>query len=325
MTVYGAEIAGVNAGLLFLMLILAFTSPKGPLYIPASDESSYPGKSLSVAVWVTVLFIFGTDHLWLGTTGQMWFISQLLVVTFTLIGCLCVICGTSPVFAGIALGLGVLCRPNIFPVWLCFLGIWLNQERDFPRLNWRKTLIWSLKSGIPVVISVGLLLLYNKVRFDSWTDFGYVTINGADWILNSVQQYGMFHPHFLRINAGVMLWGLPRLDFSGERFFFQPYVAGYSIFLMTPPLIYTFCAIRKSWFSIGAWASVILSVALLLLYHNTGAEQIGYRYILDITAPLALLTAAGLKGKVRFLYRILTIFAVGLSFIAIFWWYLGRA
>ena len=324
MSVYSAVIAGINAGLFFLMLIFAFTREGGPLYTAAADDDSYPAGSLSAAVWVTLLFVFGTDHLWLGTTGQMWFISQLLVVGFTLLGCICVICGSSPVLAGIALGCAVLCRPNIFPVWLCMLGIWLNRENEFPRINWKRTFIWSLKSGIPVVIAVFLLLFYNKIRFDDWMDFGYVTINGADWIMESVKKYGMFHPHFLKINADVMIFGLPRLDFSGERFFFQPYLAGYSIFIMTPPLIYIFRAFRKNWASIGNWCSVLLSVALLLLYHNTGAEQIGYRYLLDFAAPLALLTADGLKGKPGILYKILTVFSVILSFIAIYWWYLGR-
>lgn len=324
MTVYGAAAAGINAGLLYLMLIFAFTREGAPLFSGAADSSTYPGNSAAISAWVCILFIFGTDHLWLGTTGQMWFISQLLVVTFTLLACICVICRFSPVFAGIALGLGMLCRPNIFPVWLCLLGLYLHQEREFPRLDWKKTFVWCLKSGLPVVFSVGLSLLYNKVRFDNWMDFGYVTINGADWILDAVQQYGMFHPHFLKTNAEVMLFGLPELDLSGERFFFQPHIAGYSIFLMTPPLIYAFRAFRKNWFSLGAWASVILSMALLLLYHNTGAEQIGYRYLLDTTAPLALLIAAGLGKKVSLLFKGLTVFSVILSFIGIYWWYLGR-
>ena len=324
MTVYSAVIAGFNTGLMFLMMVLAFTNSHSPLYLPSADDLSYPGRSLSAAVWVTILFMFGTDHFWLGTTGQMWFISQLLVVTFTLLACICVICRFSPVWSGISLALGMLCRPNIFPVWLCLLGIWLHQEHSFPRLDWKKTIVWCLKSGIPVVLSVGLTLLYNKLRFDSWMDFGYVTINGADWILDSVQQYGMFHPHFFATNVDVMLFGLPELDFSCERFFFQPHVGGYSIFLMTPPLIYLFRSFRKTWFSCGAWASVIISVALLLLYHNTGAEQIGYRYILDITAPLALLMGAGMRGKVSLLFKILTSFAIILSFTAIYWWYLGR-
>ncbi|MBQ6342763.1 MAG: hypothetical protein IJI41_06550 [Anaerolineaceae bacterium] len=324
MTVYSAIIAGINAGLLFLLLIFAFTKPLAPFYQPLSDESSYPENSLSIAIWVTLLFVFGTDHLWLGTTGQMWFISQLLVVTFTLLALISVICQHSPILAGFFLGLGMLCRPNIFPVWLCLLGLKLEQSRPFPRLDWKKTFIWALKCGIPVVISVVLLLWYNKIRFNDWLDFGYVTINGAPWILESVQKYGMFHLHFLPVNTRVMIFELPVLDFSGERYFFQPHVAGYSIFLMTPALIYIFRAFHKKWWVLGAWASVILSVALLLLYHNTGAEQIGYRYLLDITAPLSLLVADGMRGKVGWFYRFLTVFAVVLSFIAIYWWYLGR-
>ena len=318
MCIVDAAIAGINAGLFFLMLTLAFEQESGPFYRFSR------GNSTSVSCWVTILFVFGTDHLWLGTTGQMWFVSQMLTVSFTLLGCIFVICRFSPVFAGIALGMGMLCRPNIFPVWFCMLGIYLHQENEFPYIQWKRTFIWCLKSAVPVVISAALLLFYNKVRFDNWVDFGYVTINGADWILDSVQQYGMFHPHFLNTNADVMLFGLPRLDFSGERFFFQPHVAGYSIFLMTPPLIWAFRSFRKNWASIGSWAAVLLSVGMLLLYHNTGAEQVGYRYMLDFAAPLALLTADGMRGKVSWLFKILTVFAVILSFVGIYWWFLGR-
>ena len=321
---YSAWIAGINAALLFLMLIFAFEKKDILVSELSDDDTAYPKYGLEKACWVTILFIFGTDHFWLGTTGQMWFISQLLVVLFTILACICVIRNYSPILAGISLGLGILCRPNIFPVWFCLLGLWLQQNFMFPRFDWKKVLHWCLKSDIPVLISAGLLLLYNKVRFDDWMDFGYVTINGADWILDAVRKYGMFHPHFIPVNAEVMLFKLPELDFSGERFFFQPGVAGYSIFLMTPPIIYSFRSFRKNWFSAAAWTSVLLSVGLLLFYHNTGAEQIGYRYLLDITAPLSLLTAAGIRGKTGWLFKLLTVFAIGLSFIAIYWWYLGR-
>ena len=318
MCIADAVIAGINAGLFFLMLTLAFEKASGPFYRFSR------GNCTQVVCWVTLLFVFGTDHLWLGTTGQMWFVSQLLVVTFTLLACISVICGFSPVWAGIALGMGVLCRPNIFPVFLCLLGIRLHQQNDFPRLQWKNTFIWCLKCGVPVLISAGLLLLYNKVRFDDWLDFGYVTINGADWILEAVRKYGMFHPHFFGTNARVMFLELPELDFSGERFFFQPHTSGFSVFLMTPPLIWIFRSFRKNWASVGTWASVLLGMGLLLFYHNTGAEQIGYRYLLDFSAPLALLTADGLRGKVSWLFKLLTVFAVVLSFIGIYWWYLGR-
>ena len=327
MCIYSALISGFNSGLMFLLLMLSYTEKSGPFSrdLPLVDKTSYPGRSLQIACWGTVLYIFGSDHLWLGTTGQMWFVSQLLVVMFTLLSCVFVVCDFSPIAVGVLFALGMACRPNIFPVWLCPLGLWLNRNFSFPRFKWKETFFWCLKSGIPVVISVALLLLYNKARFDNWMDFGYVTINGADWILESVQKWGMFHPHFLKINAKVMLFGLPSLDLSRERFFFQPHVEGYSIFLMTPPLIYVFRSFRKNWFAAGTWTSVLLSIGMLLLYHNTGAEQIGYRYLLDLAAPLCLLTAAGSKGKVSLLFKILTVFAVVLSFVAIYWWYIGRA
>ena len=46
--------------------------------------------------------------------------------------------------------------------------------------------------------------------------------------------------------------------------------------------------------------------------------------LLDILMPLSLLTADGLRGKVSLFCKLLTVFAVMLSFTAVYWWYLGR-
>ncbi len=324
MAVYSAVLGALNAALLFWMLATAFTHSNSPLFNESDNGIDFPENTLSISIWVTALFIFGTDLFWLATTGQMWFISQLVVTLFTLLAAIFALRGDSPILIGVMLGCAVLSRPNVCTVYFLLLGIWLYQNARFPTIPWKDMIVWGLKSGIPVVICVGLLLLYNKLRFNAWMDFGYVTINGADWILESVQKWGMFNTHFFKTNADVMLFGLPRLDFSGERFFFYPYVAGYSIFLMTPPLIYAFRSFRHEWFSVGSWLSVLVTVGLLLMYHNTGAEQIGYRYILDAAAPLALMVADGTRGKVSPLFKILTVFAVCLSFVAIYWWYLGR-
>jgi hypothetical protein len=60
---------------------------------------------------------------------------------------------------------------------------------------------------------------------------------------------------------------------------------GYSIFFMTPPLIFIFRNLRKNWWNVGAWISILVSLSLLLMYHNTGAETIGYRYMMDFILP----------------------------------------
>lgn len=305
MTVYSAAIAAFNAGLGYILL-------------------NRIGLSCRRSLWVILSFTFGSCCFWLATSGQMWFISQLLTVTFTILACLVIIEKGSPVLAGSMLGLAVLARPNVFTVYLCMLGIYLNQQENFPKIRWKETIIWCLKSGIPVVIAVAGLLWYNWIRFDDWFDFGYVTINGAEQILGDVQKYGMFHPHFLKTNIRVMLLDLPGVDFSGERFFLQPHVAGYSMFLMSPVLIYAFFGRKKDWRQIGARLSVLLTLALLLCYHNTGAEQIGYRYILDAAAPLLILIAEGYDGKREWIFKAFTIFSVMLSVCSMYWWYIAR-
>jgi len=168
-------------------------------------------------------------------------------------------------------------------------------------------------------------LLYNYLRFEDWFDFGYVTINGAESIVEAVQKYGMFHPHFLRENFEVMFLRMPRIDTTGERFFFQPGYAGYSIFAMTPAFIYLIRGIKKNWWVIGAWVSVILTVGLLLLYHNTGASQVGYRYIQDAIIPLMLLLGVGVGEKPGILFKALTILGVVINLLSTYWWYIGRA
>lgn len=313
MTIYSALIGAVNAGLTFLLIQIA-------------NLKKMLKASLSVSIWITIIFIFGTDHFWLSTTGQMWFVSQILTVTFTILACIAAIQNHSGFLVGSFLGLAILSRPNVFTIFLCVLGIYLwNQNQYSLKLDLRKSLIWCIKAGVPVLISVFVLLYYNYLRFDNWLDFGYVTINGADWILEAVTKYGMFHPHFFKTNLDIMLFRLPRFDFSGERYFFYPYVAGYSIFFMTPALFFMFFNLRKNWWIIGSWTSVLLTVGLLLFYHNTGAEQVGYRYILDASAPIILLMANGTRNKASLLLKFFALFSICLSFISIYWWYLGRS
>jgi len=64
---------------------------------------------------------------------------------------------------------------------------------------------------------------------------------------------------------------------------------------------------------------------LLLMYHNTGAEQIGYRYMMDFILPLFFLMAQGIGKKTPLVFAILTIAAILINAISIYWWFLGRA
>lgn len=311
-TIYTAVLCAVNFVLVYLMLKSAV---KRKLFY----------LNENAILLLTIAFIFGSDHLWLSTTGQMWFISQLVVVTFTILAVISQLRGGSPFLTGAFIAAAVMSRPNVFPVFFCVLGIyWQMEEIKINKSNLKKAFFWCLKCGIPVLISAALLLSYNKMRFDEWFDFGYVTINGAREIVEAAREYGIFNIHFIPDNAKVMFTLLPRIDTTGTRFWFYPYVAGYSMFVMSPQLFYVFSSIKKEPWIIGSWAAVLSTILMLLMYHNTGADQIGYRYILDAAAPLLLLVGCGMKKKTDPIFTIMTLFSVAQQYIGIYWWYIGR-
>ncbi len=312
MTVVSAVFGALNAVAVFLVLQRAAARSMIPC-------------SRSAILWLTAVFAFGTNHFWLATTGQMWFISQLVTVLFVAFATLSAIEDWPGWVTGLLLGLAILARPNVFPIAILLAGIFLWRQAEFPGIPWKRFILWAITAAIPAIVCTVVLFGYNYLRFDDWFDFGYVTINGADWILEAVRQYGMFHPHFFRINLDVMILRLPRLDFSGQRFFFQPGIAGYSIFVMTPPLIYLVRGFRKNWWVIGAWLSVLLTCGLLLCYHNTGAEQVGYRYLLDAMLPILLLLGVGIGRRPNWLFKTLAAVGFIVNALSIYWWYIGRA
>ncbi len=312
MTIVSALLGALNAVIVYLVLQCA-------------SGSGMTACKRSTNLWLTAVFALSSNHIWLATTGQMWFISQLVTILFIGLGTIAVIQGKPAWVSGLMIGMAVLARPNIFPIAIFLMGIYLWKAKPFPEVEWGKAVRWAIGFGIPVLICGFLELLYNYLRFEDWFDFGYVTINGASWIMEAVQKYGMFHPHFLRENFEVMFLRMPRIDTTGERFFFQPGYAGYSIFAMTPAFIYLVRGIKKNWWVIGAWVSVILTVGLLLLYHNTGAEQVGYRYIQDAIIPLVLLLGVGVGEKPGILFKGLTMLGVVINLLSTYWWYIGRA
>ncbi|HEX2979723.1 MAG TPA: hypothetical protein VHO48_05635 [Anaerolineaceae bacterium] len=271
---------------------------------------------------LVALFALGTSHWWLAMMGHMWFVSQLLTLTFTTLAVLAVLYRRSPWLAGLSLGLAILSRPNAFTLWPLLAGIQLFfQQRDAGKLEWKGMVGWAVASAVPVVAAVGGLLFYNYIRFDDFLDFGYVTINSADWLMNAVRSHGMFNPYFIPTNFKMMFLKLPFVQMRGDCLYFSPTHEGVSMLAMTPALIYIFRRLKINWWTLGAWASVVISIGLLLLYHNTGADQMGYRYLMDFVLPVLLLLAVGVGKRTPWLFVVLTAASALLNAAGILWWF----
>jgi hypothetical protein len=243
-----------------------------------------------------------------------------LTVTFLALGILCALRSWSPWLVGLCLGAAVACRPNVIVLWPFCLAIMLQLKKDSGgRIQFWNVAGWAVASALPVVFSVGGLLYYNYLRFENFFDFGYTTIHGWDRLVQDAQTYGMFNLHFVGRNLNLMFLKAP--TFMAEKPWIWIETEGLSMFLITPALFYIFRRYEKKIWVLGAWAGVLLSVGLLALYHNTGAYQFGYRYVLDFILPVVMLMAATLK-KAPWPLIVLIILSILIN-LAGAWWFIG--
>ena len=288
-------------------------------------------------LWIVALFAFGNPHLYVGINGMVWFLSQTLTVTFIALAALVSLKSWPAWLAGLCLAAAVAARPDVAVAWPMLAGIyltfllgkWPTPGASTPWREWagvgggdilgqlRPALLWTIQSTLPVILAVGGLLWYNHARFDSWLDFGYVTINGSDQIIHDVQAYGIFNPYFIPRNLNVLLLGIPEIRLQAPYIF--PSRDGMSLLLTTPAFIYLFRRQKMNAWKLGALASVLLNLCLLVMYHNTGNFQFGYSYLLDFLVPLLLLLAAGFEEKLPRLFTALVLLSIAINLLGTIW------
>ncbi len=278
--------------------------------------------SHSGAIWLTALFAFGTNYWMLSIDSRVWYFSQVVTVLLSGLAFLSVLKKWSPWITGICLAAAILCRPNVFVLWPALIAIAIQIDLNaLGKIDWRKTLRWGVQSAIPVVLGVGLLLFYNYLRFGNFFDFEYGNLKGAEWILQNVQKYGLFSPHFMPSNLYSMLLAPPLL--TAECGYFLTRGWGMSMFASTPAIVYIFRRFKISWWTVGCWCSILLSIIVLSMYSNTGALQYGYRYMLDFTVPMIMLIADNAGERISATLKTLIIASIFINYYGTLSWFRG--
>jgi len=278
-------------------------------------------ENVSLLNWITVLFAFGTPHLYLSTLGNVWFTSQIVQMLFILLFIYSTVANKSSLLSGFLLGCAVLARPTaLFAAPFFMLYRFANKKQWIPFIGM-------------IIGTIGLLCLYNYGRFGNPFDFGYAFLNGSSDIVSASQLYGNFHPFFLKCNSFTMFIGLPSL-FNKIAPGFQSACShlisdgvlprnslldvnpiGMSIFITTPPLLWVGMAIRRSnQLVYSSWVALICTLLPILLFHNTGSAQFGYRYILDCLPFMIILLLFGLSHSSRTrLWQFAILMAIGIN------------
>lgn len=253
------------------------------------------GRSRKDNLWLLLLFAFGSCHYWLSTMGQVWFTAQIMGVTWTLLYIHAAIDARHPLLAGLACAMAFSTRtPLLFTSVFFFIFVLFpnGQRLQKEQFSWAlKKLIWFC---IPcLVVGIGLLTM-NKIRFDSWTEFGHTYLAAGQ--LQRIKTYGLFNSHFLSKNLTSLFTLLPKIQTSAPYLVISKH--GMSILLTTPAFLYLLRPQPREhredvfWHRL-LWATVAACALPGLFYQNTGYEQFGFRFSMDYTPYLIMLLAVG--------------------------------
>jgi hypothetical protein len=256
------------------------------------------GVKGSKALWLTALFGFGTCFWYTAAVGSAWYIEHVSAVLFLTIAIVLSLYKKNDFFVGLSLGCAYLSRlPTIlaFPFFLL-----LTYERNDswkPRL--KQMAFFCLGLGIPVVLNA----LYNFARYDTFLDVGYTLIIKGD----PNYTLGLFNIAYIPKNIYAILFQGPILLSSFP--YFKPNWMGLGLFFTTPAFLLIF---KGPWDKLSKKAALaVVCILPIIITHGTvGFTQFGYRFSLDFTPFLILLTAKGMSEKLSWQEKGLIILSI---------------
>ena len=229
-----------------------------------------------------------------------------------------------PLLAGLFFALAFGNRTEIIltaPIFMFLLTrpkFWRNEsekQNHFEEGEKNKTLISGRSLPIsslakfclaPFVLGVATLI-YNYVRFNSLTDFGYARIPG---VLNEPwYRHGIFSVFYVPLNVKEMLFTLwkPLNKFP----YLVPTGFGGSILLSSPFLFLTLrFGAKEKILKYTAWAAILVLTILLWTHGNPGGWQFSYRYAMTLLPWVFIILLENGGEKITVVEKILYGFSI---------------
>ncbi len=290
-------------------------------------------KRVSDKVWLSALFGFSTQMLWVTTRGGVWHTGQLIATLLTF-ACLIELFGRRRGWLiGLCAGAALLTRAPlafaipIYAIWIAWPGdedgVAVGSGSATGSITgvltlvpWRRWLVF----GIALAPSILFFFAYNQVRFGSPLESGYALATLPDW-LEQQRRIGLFSIRHIPMNIDYFLLHLPRLMSTWP--FLRPDGLGMSVLLTSPGLLF---AVRADWRRPQAWFLALAAFLVLvptLLYYGGGWLQYGYRYFLDSVPFVIALCglAAVARGGIGWGWKVLILVGIAVMAIGVYWAY----
>lgn len=246
------------------------------------------------ALYLAAAFLGGSVFVGLWTDPKSWFFAQVVAVVVSVAVLYEWETSRRLWLVGLGVGLVVATRPLAAGFLLVFLVS-----------LWRRRVSWTAfaKIILPLICIGAALLWFNAIRFGDPLDNGYQTNNlGPD--SEPYRAMGIFSLKHLPSNAYWYFLASvePVTDLVRPARLIPPYVSyndwGLSILLISPFFLYALRTLRTGeWEERIAWVVIGGTLAMLLLYFNTGWRSFGPRYTADFLPLLYMLLLSAFPGR----------------------------
>ena len=242
------------------------------------------GMKRGGAVFFAIAYVWGSNMLWLSTSGGVWFLAQGLNMLL-LTACVYFAQQKMRVAAYAMAALAVGCRPFSVCMFLPLMAYFYTADKDRPMADRIGGQIRSLI--IPAFIAL-CYMLYNYVRFGNVLEFGH---NYLPEFTES--EKGQFSLSYILPNLYNLL--LRPVTLRADLTLEYPLFDGFMFYIDNPMFLIWFAAVVKDVLQKRLDAVrlciviAVLAELLLLCAHKTlGGWQFGARYTVDML-PMALM------------------------------------
>ena len=260
------------------------------------------------AFWIAILLGWSTNHWFLASVGSSWYFAHIVAVFFLLLAILETLGKKRPFLIGLLVGSAYLSR---LPTILSFPFFILLITKD-------KKLLDRILNSVKFLVGLSIFVLfnfwYNYARFGSMLDVGYTLIPGLRNELS--YKHGLFSIYNIPKHLKIIFAKLP--NFSSSFPFVMPSHVGMALWLTSPAFIFCSLKLGKK-LVLASWLTIFL-IAIPEITHSTvGFSQFGYRFAMDFTPFLILLSACGIGSRPRWYHKLLICIGVLVNLWGVTW------
>jgi hypothetical protein len=228
-------------------------------------------QSISVQIWLTVLFAFGTVYWWNAVNGGVWYFAHAVAVLFLIFAIYETLVGKRPFTAGLFLGAAFLSRLPILlalPFFIImFSDQWLRTSEEKPllkRIDLKPLLLLGVGLGIFGVLDAG----YNFLAFDTPLPAAYHHWSSYAEVPTFLLVDGLWSAQYYARHAPVVFQALP--IFRSEAPFLVMPLGGMAIWATTPAFIYALFVGIKTRRILALGLALLLAGLLIALVFTRG-------------------------------------------------------